>query len=317
MNVLFTNVGRRTYLLKFALELKRTGYPLNIFVNDVSKNTAGFWVSDDIKCFVTPQVSNNLELYFSALLNQCMENKIDLIIPLMDYELLLLSKKKKLLEKEKIKVAVSDYDTILNCLNKEKNFIFCRKNNIDVPMSYFKSNEIPSVFPMIKKRIYGSASIGLMMINDKSELSFFNENEDMLQEYIEGQEYGMDILNDFNGTFVHAAFREKIAMRAGETDKAKTIISERYTELAKNISNKFKHVGSMDIDFIVDKNDDIHFIDFNPRFGGGYPITHLSGFNYIKYVLDLAQSKKVIIPENSKNVTVMKGISLNYYENIN
>ena len=45
-----------------------------------------------------------------------------------------------------------------------------------------------------------------------------------------------------------------------------------------------KHVGNLDCDVIKNQNSELYFIDFNPRFGGGYPFTHLSGYNFIKAI---------------------------------
>ena len=59
LKILFTNIGRRTYMVQFALDLINHGYPLNIFVNDTSINTAGFWVSDSVEYFLTSKVKNN------------------------------------------------------------------------------------------------------------------------------------------------------------------------------------------------------------------------------------------------------------------
>ena len=40
----------------------------------------------------------------------------------------------------------------------------------------------------------------------------------------------MDILNDFDGNFLHCLARKKISMRAGDTDKAEIISSKKFFE---------------------------------------------------------------------------------------
>ena len=61
---------------------------------------------------------------------------------------------------------------------------------------------------------------------------------------------------------------------------------------------------------MVDEKKDIFCIDFNPRFGGGYPITHLSGMNYIKTIIDLYLGKKISLPKIPDKIFVSKGISV-------
>ena len=58
-------------MVQFALDLIKQGYPLKIFVNDTSINTAGFWVSDCVKYFITPKVEDDEQKYIDILLAQC------------------------------------------------------------------------------------------------------------------------------------------------------------------------------------------------------------------------------------------------------
>ncbi|MEJ2664554.1 MAG: hypothetical protein P8107_11015, partial [Spirochaetia bacterium] len=129
MNVLFTNIGRKTYLLEYALELQKK-YNLKIFVCDTSRQTAGFHVSNKIECFITPRVLDDEEKYAEILLKKCIDNNINIIIPLMDFELPVLAQKKRLFREKKIEIIISDYTVIQNCLDKEKNYLFCRQNGI-------------------------------------------------------------------------------------------------------------------------------------------------------------------------------------------
>ncbi|OFX23164.1 MAG: hypothetical protein A2033_15480 [Bacteroidetes bacterium GWA2_31_9] len=317
MNILFTNAGRRTYLIEFALELKNNGHDIDIFVCDTNEDTAAFYVSNKIKYFITPFVTNNEENYIKALLYKCIENKIDVIIPLMDFELPVLSKNKSVFFEKNIKIWVSDEETINNCLSKKNNYEFCIQNDIAIPTSWWNLVEAKSIknFPVIKKAILGSGSVGLKIINNSKEIYDVDFTEFFLQEYITGQEIGMDIFNDFEGNFLSSYFRRKILMRAGETDKATTFFDSKYYELSKKISHKFSHVGNMDIDFIVKENNELFFIDFNPRFGGGYPFTHKSGLNYLKAIIDISFNKKPKFIDNPLEITGMKGLNLFFYEN--
>lgn len=310
MNILFTNAGRRTYLIDYALELKQENFDINIFVSDTTQQTAAMHVAKDIQSFLTPRVDANEDKYVELLLNHCIANNIKAIVPLMDFELPVLAKNKSLFEKNGIRIWVSEYETIMNCLDKKKNYSFCKKNSIPIPESWFSFSEVN--FPVIKKKIMGSGSVGLQKVLPGDNFSFLDD-EDMLQLYINGREIGMDIFNDYNGNFVHACFREKILMRAGETDKAKSFDSEIYMNHAINISKIFRHVGNMDIDFMETERGELFYIDFNPRFGGGYPFTHSSGPNYLKYIIEESMGLKPEQPTFKKSITGMKGLKLYYY----
>ncbi|MFT6053290.1 MAG: carbamoyl-phosphate synthase large subunit [Roseivirga sp.] len=317
MNLLFTNAGRRTYLIEYALQLaEENGYDLTIFAGDVSKNTAAFSVSDKVIQLFTPYVTGNEVNYLDTLEDLCKEHKIDVIIPLMDFELPVLSENKARFLKTGTRIWVSDFEVIDQCLDKKKNYQWCLAHGIRVPKSWWSAEEADSIIqlPVIKKAILGSGSVGLEIIRDFAALKNVDFDTFFLQAFVEGREVGMDIFNDYEGNFLSAHFREKMAMRAGETDKARSFNNEALYEKAKGLSAEFRHTGNMDIDFMESKTGEIYFIDFNPRFGGGYPFTHHSGLNYLKAIIDLSMGNKAELTSSPREIIGMKGIKLYFYE---
>jgi carbamoyl-phosphate synthase large subunit len=107
----------------------------------------------------------------------------------------------------------------------------------------------------------------------------------LIEEAASGQEWGMDIMNDLEGRFMGASARRKVAMRSGETDVAEVVDAPKeLRELAKLISEATRHPGNMDIDVFVQENPDgsigeLHVLEMNARFGGGYPFSHVAGVN--------------------------------------
>jgi len=317
MNVLFTNVGRRTYLIEYTLDLiRQDGYDINVFVADVSIDTAAFYVSKEVTPVITPFVSGNEENYLSELLFICKKNKIDVVVPLMDFELPILSENKDKFLASGTKCWVSDFEVIDNCLDKKKSYDWCSFNGINVPRSYWSFEEALEInsFPVIKKAILGSGSIGLEIIRNPQEIKKVDFGVYFLQDFIEGREIGMDVFNDFHGAFLSAHFREKITMRAGETDKAKSFNDKAFYKMAQHLSSRFRHIGNMDVDFLETENGEIYFIDFNPRFGGGYPFTHHSGLNYLKAIIDISMGREAEFSTTPNEIVGMKGIKLYFYE---
>ena len=149
---------------------------------------------------------------------------------------------------------------------------------------YFKSNEIPK-----------------------------NNNRNFFyQKYYNWEEFGLDILNDLNAKYIHSCARKKLLIRAGDTDKAKIVLNNKFTEIAKKISNHLKHIGILDIDFLFNGSK-ILILDLNARIGGGYPFTHEAGFNYLEQILNLACKKKKKLNFGKKKYIQQifsKGISL-------
>jgi carbamoyl-phosphate synthase large subunit len=229
----------------------------------------------------------------------------------MDFELEIFSKKKNLFKKNNIQIVVSDFDFIANCLDKKKFHEFCNDNKISTPKIITNISSKNIKYPIFVKERKGSGSINQYKIHSKNELKI--DDNKILQEFIEGKEYGMDILNSYKGEYIHSFVRKKILMKNGETDQAAGIYSNKFNKIAKYISKKTKHNGNLDIDFIISKKDKkIYFLDFNPRFGGGYPITHLSGYNYLKYIIysHINPNYQFKIPKKINKILMSKGISI-------
>jgi carbamoyl-phosphate synthase large subunit len=304
MNILLTNTGRRTYFIEYMLNLKINN--LKIFITDTNKNVPTFFISKKIKKILT--IGSKKKDYINQIIQIVKRNKIDVVIPLSDHDVKSLSNLKKKNIFPNTKFIVSEENVINICLNKIKTNHFLKINNIPYAPIYKKlTNSVK--FPLILKKIEGSRSDDQKIINSKNDLTKFSKKF-FLQKFIKGREFNVDILNDLKGNFVSCSVKEKILMRAGETDRCKIVFSSKFLEFSKKLSKCLRHIGNIDVDLIV-KNDRIFVIDINPRFGGGYPATHESGLNYIKFLILAAQNIKFRLPIINKSKIVMsKGISI-------
>ena len=98
----------------------------------------------------------------------------------------------------------------------------------------------------------------------------------LIQERIGGQEYGLDVVNDLDGRHVTTFARCKLAMRAGETDRAVTVETFELDRMGAAIGERLGHAGNLDCDvFLADGR--LYVLELNPRFGGGYPFSHAAG----------------------------------------
>ena len=161
---------------------------------------------------------------------------------------------------------------------------------------------------MIVKPRWGQGSIGLFKVATPSELTWaFNlstvaarrfaaacpeidaeEPQVIIQECIDGVEYGCDIVNDLEGRYRRSFVKRKMGMRAGETDAAESVDMPPIAAAAEKIGRWSRHLGCMDSDWIVGEDGTPYLIELNPRFGGGYPFTHLSGANVVKACVNWA-----------------------------
>ena len=137
------------------------------------------------------------------IMDICNIENIRLIVPTIDTELLVLAENKKNIEsKTNAKVLISNYDVINICRNKINTQMFFEKNNFGVPR-LITNSEIEKKqirFPIFIKPIDGSSSINTFKIDNMEQLKFFEKyvKKPMIQEFIKGIEFTVDVFCDFN-----------------------------------------------------------------------------------------------------------------------
>lgn len=298
-NILFTCAGRRNYLINYFKDaLQGNGL---ILAAD-SQLSAPAMVDADVAIQVPSIYSDG---YVEKLKELVSTYDISAIISLNDLELPILAKHKDEIEKLGAKVIISNPHVIDIAFDKWKTFHFFKEIGVDTPKTYITLADAQDAlaqgeleYPLVIKPRWGSASIAIDIVKSEEELQMAYrlqllkiqksilkdassediEKSILIQEKINGDEYGIDILNDFDGNHYGSFIRKKLGMRSGETDKAVSIINEEFSKIARTIAENTKHIGNMDCDFFV-SNGKVYYLEMNPRFGGGYPFSHEAGIN--------------------------------------
>lgn len=298
MNILITNVGNKNFLVKeFKKSLSKVfSKDSKVYASDNNLNASAIKFSDF--AIKSPKYD---KLNFSKwLINVVETKKIKLIIPTNSYEIEHIEKKRTLLEKRyNCKVLGTPIKNIKRINNKLKLYTFLKKNKIKTPnsrsFSIFLKKKVKK-FPFVIKKVYGQSSDGVFIIKKiqdwKNFLGYKKNNQKYFhQDYIKGNEYGIDIINDYKRKLIGVLVRKKIMMKNGETKKAKILSSKAFLQVAKKISKTVNHIGLIDIDAIK-KNKDIFIIDINCRFGGGYKLSHAAGSNIPELLIKILKNQR-------------------------
>ena len=114
---------------------------------------------------------------------------------------------------------VSSLETINICQNKSEFFWFCEDNKINVPKTYWNRDDI--VYPSFAKPVYGKVSKGVFKMSNDEDLSKLND-EMIVQEYIDWQEYTIDLFSDFESNIISVIPRKRIKILNGESHIGET-----------------------------------------------------------------------------------------------
>lgn len=305
MNVLITAAGIRGYLIKYFREA--CGDSGKIFAADCSGYSPALYDAEGY--FLIPEAGDTN--YVNELIKLCEANDIDGVVSLSDIELPILAKHKSRFSEKGIQVIISDPEVIDICYDKYKTFLFLKEKGFSAPKTFVSPEEaIAEIekggleFPVLVKPRKGSASIGIKTVSSVPELhnEFGNRNDAIIQEFILGDEYGIDVFGNSDLRPVAVFAKKKIKMRAGETDKAISIYDEKMMQIASDLANRLGLYGPADIDAF--KRDDEYIImEINPRFGGGYPLSHAIGADFPSKVISLIKREKLepnytVYPDN-------------------
>lgn len=312
MNILFTCAGRRTYLLKYFKE--NMGEGDKVVATDMQLSAPALQVAD-VKLQV-PAVYD--PKYVDTTLQICKEQKIDALLSLNDLELPILAENKARFEAEGVKVIVSDPSVIDIAFDKYKTAQWVESLGLKSPKTYVRLVDAKRAletgelhFPLFMKPRWGSGSIGLESIADMEELDIYyhllmkkikktilatasvGDEYIMIQEKLTGSEFGLDVMNDLEGNNVAVSVKQKLAMRAGETDKAVTLDLPEVREIGHRIGTALKHIGNLDVDVMQNDKGEYCVLELNPRFGGGFPFSYEAGVNLPKAIIEWVKGNKV------------------------
>lgn len=297
MNVALTCAGRRNYIVDyFKSVLNGDG---RVYAVNNTQDVSSMMACDESA--LMPSIYD--EEYIGRLLQLCERKNVSLVVPLFDLELPILARHKKEFADRGIVVAVSDPEVCDVCLDKAHGSEFLEREgfgviplftNIESAVQALERSEIS--FPLFVKPRLGMGSIGVYrvktrrqlracfgMVQDEIQGSYLNEKSSALrgkqviiQEEFPGSHYLLDIVNDFEGKYVRTFVKKPLSSWGGEADGAVTENIPVLRNLGKKLAEALGHIGNLDADVFWD-GDEAYVLDLNPRFGGGYPFSHMAG----------------------------------------
>lgn len=312
MNVLLTCAGRRNYLVQYFREAL-AGRGL-ICATDASPDAPAMQEAD--RAFVTPRIET--PGYSEYLLTLCRTNDIGMVLSLNDLELPILAAARPKFIETGIMAVVSSEDVIDISFDKWRTSRFLESCGLATCQTHLTlASAVKAIdsgllsFPLIIKPRWGTASINICRVYSRKELQLaFNlthhclsqtfladvsksdqKQSVMIQECLTGPEYGLDIVNDLHGNTVAVFVKKKLAMRAGETDRAVTVKSPELEAVGMVIGKNLRHIGNLDCDVFLTPGGP-RVLELNPRFGGGYPFSHEAGANVPAALLAWAEGRE-------------------------
>lgn len=315
MNILILSCGTRNKIVQyFRKELNEIG---KVIATDCSELAPALYEAD--LHYIVPRI-DDLK-YLNKILQICEENTITAVITLIDPEISLLAKHRDMFIDVGAIPVVSSYDVVERSFDKFDFYTWLINHGYKSAKTYkdknlfYKDLELREIdFPVFLKPRRGSASLNISKAFDQEDVEFLiKRSPDLLiQEYMQGTEIGADVYIDLISHEVVSIFtKEKILMRAGETDKSVSFKDESLFALIKQFVKEAGYVGAIDID-IFKVEDDYYISEVNPRFGGGYLHAYECGVNFPKMIINNLKG----IPNDKQTGNYKEGVYMMKYNEV-
>ena len=308
MNTLLTSAGRRSELVEYfqkALRRRAAGPGSSrVFAADARADAPALQEADD--AVIVPLVGD--AHYVDALLEFVQEAQIGLLVPLSVYELPYLAAARDRFAEVGARVVVSSPEVTLRCADKWQTYTFLRAQGLRTPQTYLALEDALRAlaagelnFPLVLKPRWGAGSVGLEFPENEAELELgFElltlrlarttlagpasladapieaEQTVLIQEFIVGDEYSLELVNDLSSRYVTTFAVQKLALWGGETASAVTVTDERLAALGQTLAQALGHSGPLACDVFLGA-DGASVLELNACLGSSYPFVHVAG----------------------------------------
>ena len=295
LNILFTCIGRRVSLLDcFRRAAGQLKVNASFFGTDTTKLSPALQLCDE-DFLVKPTTHPG---YIRQLLSIVKNNRVKLLVPTVDLDLKLLAQNKPKFSSLGCQVLVSAPEVIDICQDKRKTYRFLVKNGFDTPLTMSVRSALSKgklSWPCFLKPWDGYAGRGNAVVNNRRELSFFAKRipNAICQQFIKGTEYTCDVYIDFDLKVRCVVPRKRIEVRTGEVSKGQVVKNTQIMSEAAGLADKLgAGPGVITLQLFLTSNRKIKFVEINPRFGGGAPLSIKAGANFPKWILQELSGKK-------------------------
>jgi carbamoyl-phosphate synthase large subunit len=229
--------------------------------------------------------------FITEILKTIDKEQPDAILSGPEEELLTLSKNKSRIEERGTLLLCPDYKYVEICADKKKTNEVFERIGVSTPEHF---TDVDSVrLPCIIKPRFGRGGSDIYVAKDEVDLRFYLKKieEPIIQEFVQGEEYTVDILADKDGNALSVVPRLRLGIESGISVKGKTVYDEEVIDYCKKIAKELKLCGPSCIQCIRNEGK-VKFIEVNTRFGGGSILSIKANPTIIPNLIKMVKGEK-------------------------
>ena len=251
------------------------------------------WIveSCDVDVFYQSPPVADQQKYLCFIKEICQKEKINYVLPMIDYEIDLLNLNREWFEERGIVLCMSPKDSIDIIRNKKRLSDFVEKEcpqTTSIPTAMLCDiQKLEWKFPVVCKPYNGRSSQGLKYIFSQEEFDEFrltvDQNTYIVEPFIEGPLVMVEVIRQADPHKVIAMTRrELIATPHGCSTTVYLYQDMELDEASKTLAEKLNVLGDVNFEYILDKSGVYHLVECNPRFSAGCEFSCMGGYDYVE-----------------------------------
>jgi carbamoyl-phosphate synthase large subunit len=294
VNILITCPGRAFAMLNILKEEFAQREDSKLIAAANSNIQSALYAAD--KAYIVPNIHD--ETYIPRLLEICATDQIKGILTMIDEDLMVLSKAADEFRKIGVYPLLVDFEVAQTCDNKYEMYKFLLQHGFPCATTFssledfkrgYAEKEID--FPVFVKPNIGSGTRGVMKcrIIEEVEKAFSLNPQLLVQEFMDGPEYSLDLYMDtISAKMVSVFAKEKIIKSntgIGGTATGKSIKDEQLFALTERLAQALGTIGPLNIE-IFKVGSQYYVGEVNPRIGGNYLFAHACGIDFGNLIIN-------------------------------
>ena len=250
------------------------------------------WVVESCEVDVFKQIPPicDSEKYLDAIKGICITEKVDFLLPMIDYEIDIFNEERDWFANNGIVLCMSPKNTIKIARDKKLLADFIKENcpeTNSIPTAYLRDvTNIPSQFPVVCKPSNGRSSQGLRYIYNKTEWNEFVSGADkdimIVEPFVEGSIVMVEVVRQADTNQIACMVRRELTCTANGCSTAVYIYDDKQLVKATAIlAEKLGINGDVNFEYIQDENGKYHLVECNPRFSAGCEFACLGGYDCV------------------------------------
>ena len=268
--------------------------PVHITLGDAAEVVAGGFLADT---FVRLPPGSDPD-FADTLLRICLGHDIKLVVSTIDFEFEAWAERASDFLSHGIRVAISPLSAIRTCSDKAEFAMFLERLALPGARVYSRDQVLERRVPFplfVKPRRGGRGSLGTHVARDVMDLDRILSTMDdpLVQEFIDGEEYTIDTISDFDGRFLAAMPRVRRETKAGVSVKGCTVDDPEMVAMAKAIAEALPIIGPSNIQCFRKRDGSLIVSEANLRFSGALALSLAAGLNGPLILLKMVRGEKV------------------------